>query len=50
MIMIRHKCLTALAVVLLLAACSRPVQQNETPVGSSDTIAVELPADAVPFS
>ena len=42
--MTRHKCLTALAVVLLLAACSRPVQQNETPVGSSDTIAVELPA------
>lgn len=48
--MTRHKCLTVLAVVLLLVACSRPVQQNETPVGSSDTIAVELPAGAVPFS
>ena len=50
MIMTRHKCLTALVVVLLLAACSRPVQQNETPVSSSDTIALELPAEAVPFS
>lgn len=48
--MTRHKCLTALAVVLLLAACSKPVQQKETPVSSSDTIAVELPAGAVPFS
>lgn len=50
MIMTRHKCLTALVVVLLLTACSGPVQQNETPVGPSDTIAVELPAGAVPFS
>ena len=48
--MTRHKCLTALAVVLLLAACSKPVQQKETPFSSSDTIAVELPAGAVPFS
>lgn len=30
--MTRHKCLTTLVVVLLLTACSRPVQQNETPV------------------
>ena len=50
MIMTRHKCLKALVIAVLLTGCSRPVQPNETLVGNSDTLAVELPAGAVPFS
>lgn len=50
MIITRHKCLKALVIAVLLTGCSRPVQPNETLVGNSDTLAVELPADAVPFS